>query len=85
MDVSDGETCWPEGFMCIGGRTFSWVYDNRKEFVEFTLEKMDKPTKMFKLWKTYCLKQNRNVQKKGISKRQGRVREAQKVDETKQS
>ena len=79
-DVSDGEICWPEGFMCIGDRTFAWVYTNRKEFVEFTLEKMDKPTKLFKLWKTYCLKQNRNAQKRisdqaGVRDQEG-VREA---------
>ena len=41
--------------MCIGGKSFAWVYENRKEFVEFTVEKMDKPTKLFLKWKKYVL------------------------------
>ena len=41
--------------MDIGGKSFAWVYENRKEFVEFTVEKMDKPTKLFLKWKEYVL------------------------------
>ena len=57
---SDAEICWPEGFMCIGGRSFEWVYANRAEFVKFTVDKMDSPSGLFKQWKDYCLKQNRD-------------------------
>ena len=45
---------FPEGFMCIGEKTFEWVYVNRKEFVEFTVNQMEKPTGLFLKWKRYC-------------------------------
>ena len=53
LDILDDDICWPEGFMDIGDRTFAWVYDNRKEFVEFTLG-MSKTTGLFKSWFQYC-------------------------------
>ena len=49
-----------DGFMCIGGRSFAWVYENRKEFVEFTLEKMKKTTGLFREWKTYCINRRKD-------------------------
>ena len=60
---SDGELRWPEGFCDIGGRTFSWVFMNRKEFVEFTLEKMDSPTGLFLEWKNYCKEHSQSIKK----------------------
>ena len=57
---SDAEICWPEGFMCIGGRSFAWVFANREEFVKFTVDKMDSPSGLFKQWKDYCLEQTSN-------------------------
>lgn len=60
IDVPEDEIVWPDGFMCIGGRTFAWVFRYRKEFVEFTLNSMDNPTGLFKRWKVYCLKQSKN-------------------------
>ena len=82
---SDAEICWPENFMCIGGRTFSWVYANRKEFVEFTAEKMDNPSGLFKQWKNYVIqKQKETDDKEGIPKRQGGAREANEETKDKQ-
>ena len=60
IDIPDDCICFPEGFMCIGGMTFSWVFENRKEFVEFTFEKMDKPTGLFKQWKDYVCRRINN-------------------------
>jgi len=45
---------FPANFMCIGEKTFEWVYVNRKVFVEFTVNEMEKPTGLFKKWKRYC-------------------------------
>ena len=53
--ASDGETRWPEGFMDIGGKSFDWVFQNRKEWVEFTLNEMKKPSGLFLEWKSYCV------------------------------
>ena len=52
---SEAETQWPKGFCDIGGRTFEWVYVNKKEFVEFTIEKMSKTTGLFAKWKKYVV------------------------------
>ena len=49
---------WPEGFMNIGGKTFAWTYDNKIEFVDFTVREMKAPTGLFKHWQKYCLKKN---------------------------
>ena len=51
--TSNAELQWPEGFCDIGGRTFEWVFVNRKEFVEFTAEKMSEPTGLFAKWKKF--------------------------------
>ena len=57
IDLPTSEIRFPEGFMCIGGMTFAWVFDNRKEFVEFTLEKMTKTSGLFLEWQNYCREQ----------------------------
>ena len=44
------------------GKTFQWVYTNKKEFVDFTLTEMGSPTGMFKVWKEYCQKKNKDAQ-----------------------
>ena len=54
LDVLLDEHCWPEGFCGIGGRTFLWVFNNKKDWVEFTLDKMKDPTGLFLEWKNYC-------------------------------
>ena len=61
VDIPDDDICWPEGFMNIGGRSFLWVFLNKKEWVDFTLYNMSKPTKLFKQWQNYVIqKVNRN-------------------------
>ena len=49
------ENTWPDDFVDIGGKTFAWVWENRKEFVDFTLNDMTKPTGLFDVWMKYCL------------------------------
>jgi hypothetical protein len=38
----------------LRGKSFLWVFTNRKEFVDFTLTDMKKPTGLFLVWKEYC-------------------------------
>lgn len=45
---------FPENFMCIGCKTFEWVFENRKEFVEFTVNEMNEPKGLFLKWQKYC-------------------------------
>ena len=53
------ETIWPDGFMDIGGKSFEWVYTNKKVFVEFCLTDMENPTGMFKKFQEYCFDMQR--------------------------
>ena len=48
---------FPKGYFNIGGRDFEWVYRNRKEYVDFTVNEMQKPTGLFRKWQEYCKKQ----------------------------
>ena len=48
---------WPVDFMDIGSKTFRWVFENRKEFVDFTVNEMTEVTGLFKKWKRYCQEQ----------------------------
>ena len=50
-----GETVWPEGFMNVGGKSFEWTFLHKKEFVDFTLTEMKRPTKTFLAWYKYCV------------------------------
>jgi len=52
--MDEDNTTWPKNFMNVGERTFLWTWNNKKEFVEFTLLEMTKPTKMFLRWFNYC-------------------------------
>ena len=45
---------FPSGFMNIGGKTFKWVMENKKEWVEFVLNKMKNATGLFKDFQDYC-------------------------------
>ena len=47
---------FPPNFMNIGGKSFGWVYENKKEFVDFTLNDMRGCTGLFLQWKDYCCK-----------------------------
>ena len=58
-DVPDSQIRWPVNFMDVGNRTFTWTYENRKVFVEFTRLKMESPTGTFKKWKDYVLNRDK--------------------------
>ena len=45
---------FPENFMCIGLKTFKFVFEHRKEWVDFTLTDMENPKGLFLKWKQYC-------------------------------
>ena len=47
---------FPTGYMDIGNKSFEWVFENKKEFVDFTLNDMCNPTGLFKQWQDYCRK-----------------------------
>ena len=70
IDIQSDEICWPDGFSNIGGKTFKWVFDHKKEWVEFTAEKMSNPTKLFLDWKLYVMDKLKH-DKKRISDQTG--------------
>ena len=45
---------FPIGFFDIGGMDFESVFRKKKEFVDFTLNEMQKPKGLFKEWKSFC-------------------------------
>ena len=50
---------FPVDFYDIGLRTFGWVYENKPEFVNFTLNKMSQTTGLYKVWQNYCINKQR--------------------------
>ena len=50
----DDLTLFPVGFFDIGGRTFDWVFANKKEFREYVLE-IKKTTGLWKAFQDYVL------------------------------
>ena len=54
---------FPDQFMNIGLKTFSWVYDNRAEWVKFS-EAWEEATGLFKFWYLY-VKLRASLLKKG--------------------
>jgi len=54
------ETEFPVGFPDIGGKSFEWVFHNKKEFVDFTLTEMSECTGLYKVWQDYCKGYNKN-------------------------
>ena len=55
---------FPANFMCIGDKSFKWVFENRKEFVDFTLTEMMEPTGLLARWQTYCKEQKKKLKNK---------------------
>ena len=53
--MTDGQNIWPVGFCEIGGKTFEWTRLNKKQWVEFTIDKMTNPSGTFKLWQDYLI------------------------------
>ena len=58
MDHED-RTKIPEVFPEIGGRDFSWVWKNKKEFCEGVRE-MKECTEFFLVFQNYCLRKQVN-------------------------
>ena len=52
-------TRWPKGFQDIGGLTFQQTWDQRPEWVDFTLTEMKDPSGMFKEWKSFCVEKKK--------------------------
>ena len=50
------DNVWADDFVdkSMRGKTFSWTYEHKTEWVDFTLTEMQKPTGVFKQWKDYC-------------------------------
>ena len=59
-DTTADKRTFPAKFFNIGERSFEWVWANKKEFVEFTVNKMSQTTGLFKEWQTYCLNRQRD-------------------------
>ena len=44
----------------LAGKTFLWVYENKTEWVDFTLTEMKNPQGLFKVWQEYCVKKSKD-------------------------
>ena len=53
------EKRWPEGFSNIGGMTFQQTFEQRPEWVDFTLTEMKNPSGMFADWKDFCVQKKK--------------------------
>jgi hypothetical protein len=49
---------FPENFPDVGGMSFKWVKNNKKEFCEFVVVDMKKCTGFFLAFQLYLLKSN---------------------------
>ena len=43
----------------LGGKTFQWIYNNKTEYVDFTLTDMVSPTGVFLEWQKYCQRKHK--------------------------
>lgn len=50
--ITYGLLKFPDNFMNIGLKTFTWVYENRAEWVKFS-EKWETATGLFQFWYLY--------------------------------
>ena len=52
----DDQSLFPDEFPdnSMIGKTFSWVYCNRAEFVDFTINDMTKTKGFYDIWQQYC-------------------------------
>jgi len=55
MDECDNMS-FPDNFFNIGNKSFEWVFENKKDYVDFTVREMKNPTKFYKKWKDYCIR-----------------------------
>ena len=49
------DTCFPIGFFDIGGKTFAWVYENKREFSDSVIY-MRKTTGLYKSFQNYVIR-----------------------------
>ena len=55
---NDDNTVFPSLFPDVGGECFKYVFENRAEWVTFTLE-MSNCTGFFAVWKSYCIRKSK--------------------------
>lgn len=56
---SDDNVRFPANFFDIGQKSFEWVFDNKKTFIQFTLKDMDNVSGFFKTWKDYVIRKTK--------------------------
>ena len=54
----EDNTLFPKMFPDVGGRSFKFVFENRKNWVTFTLD-MTSCTGFFAVWHNYCLRKSK--------------------------
>ena len=61
--MHDIEDCckFPQDFFNIGGKTFEWVFQHKKDWVSFTLQDMEKTSGFFKIWQNYVKRKSKAV------------------------
>ena len=47
---------FPKNFFNVSERTFEWVFDNKPDYVDFTVKEMKNASGFFKVWQSYCLR-----------------------------
>lgn len=72
-----GQMKFPKDFMNISEKTFSWVYDNRPEWVKFS-ENWKESTGLFNFWYMY-VKLCRSIKKADDKSTDGQSPEKSKV------
>ena len=55
-------TLFPKGFFDIGLKSYLWVFENKKEFVDFTITGMKNCKGIYKSWQDYVLEKS-NINK----------------------
>ena len=45
---------FPKHFFNVSERSFEWVYENKPDYVDFTLNEMKNTSGFFKEWQSYC-------------------------------
>ena len=45
---------FPKHFFNVSERSFEWVYENKPDYVDFTINEMKNCSGFFKKWQSYC-------------------------------
>jgi len=59
MKDPEDSTRFPEKFPDVGLMTFEYVFDNRKEWVKFTIHGMTTCSGFFAVWRAYCVRKSK--------------------------